>query len=474
MHHKKVLVTFWLVIASCSSGVYAQSYVDSLQQDDQDIISSIAPYSPDVRSMILDVSQYPQAIVKIERVQARSSQSFQDLIASYTREEQEKYYEISRFPEKINQIVSNNSSASDIQAITKDLPEATQKSFIELNASHHDDLIRMNNIYQSSETALQKILAGYPDNVRSEFRKIIGMPDVMNILTNNIGLTVELGEAYKANPSGVTRQLDSLSSSLAQQSSQDLDAYRKDVESNPELQQEMRSAATDFSNSNSQPDNPTYVTNNYYDNTPYPYWFSYPYWFAAPIWYPRPMYYYTGFYYGPGGRIVVTGFPSRIYSNWFFGFGYRHYPALYRHYGSYYSLHRPNIRTMNVYRGFNDASYRHFNRGGFYNGGRTRTSSYVPRNQSHTSWGNMRMGQMHPNNFSNSSFNHFHANSFHNMGWQHVNSPRMNGGSRVGGSMPRSGPTGGSFHSGGGSRSSGSFHGGGMSHGGGGGGHRGR
>jgi len=30
-----------------------------------------------------------------------------------------------------------------------------------------------------------------------------------------------------------------------------------------------------------------------------------------------PYYYNTGFYYGPGGRIVVWGFPSYAYSNGF-------------------------------------------------------------------------------------------------------------------------------------------------------------
>lgn len=465
--HSVCVILMLLMLSGYASS--AQSFTDSLQQDDQDIVASIAPYSEDVRGTILDVAQYPQALVKIERVQSRSSQSFQDLIASYPREEQEKFYEVSRFPEILSQIITNNYGENEIKPIVKDLPAGTQTSFADLNATHHEELIRMNNIYQSSQTALQKILSGYPENVKNEFRTIIGMPDVMNLLTNNIGLTVELGEAYKANPTGVIQQLDSMNTVLSQQSSQDLAAYKNDVESNPELQQEMQHAATDFSSSNSQPDNPAYVTNNYYDNTPYPYWFSYPYWYTVPIWYPRPMYYYTGFYYGPGGRIVVTGFPSRIYSNWFFGFGYRHYPNLYRHYGSYYSLHRSNMRNVNVYRGFNDASYRHFNRGGFYNG-RSRTPVSNPsrmnqgRTRSNANWGTIRMNQMHPTNFNNRGFDHFHANSFHSMGWQHVSSPRMNsGGSHVGRGSGMS--RGGSFSHG----SSGTSHSGGGSHGGGGG-----
>src|SRR5258706_12164853 len=89
-----------LVIVSLSSFLArAQSYQDSLKKDDEDIISSIAPYPADVRDAILNVSQYSQKLVKVERIQARSSQSFQDLVAESPHEEQEKLYELSRYPE---------------------------------------------------------------------------------------------------------------------------------------------------------------------------------------------------------------------------------------------------------------------------------------------------------------------------------------------------------------------------------------
>src|SRR5258706_11430871 len=85
---------------------FSQSYQDSLKKDDDDIIASIAPYPSDVREAILNVSQYPQQIVKIERIQARTSQSFQDMVAAYPREEQEKYYELARYPELIHQLAT--------------------------------------------------------------------------------------------------------------------------------------------------------------------------------------------------------------------------------------------------------------------------------------------------------------------------------------------------------------------------------
>src|SRR6185369_830278 len=84
---------------------YSQSYQDSLKKDDEDIISSIAPYPPDVRDAILNISQYPQKIVKLERIQARTSQQFQDLVSNYSREEQMRYYELSRYPDLVHELV---------------------------------------------------------------------------------------------------------------------------------------------------------------------------------------------------------------------------------------------------------------------------------------------------------------------------------------------------------------------------------
>ncbi len=455
-----------------------QSAAESPVKSDRDMMKEIAPYSADVRTAILEVAQYPQALVQLERIQARSSQSFQDLISGYSRQEQEKFYEISRFPDLLNQLAGEgNKSSNEVKSLLKDLPEATQNSFEEIYGNHYKDLQRMNSMYKTSQDGLQKIISDYPKDIQDDFQKVVSRPDVMNLLTDNIDLTVNLGEDYKANPGEVTGELDRLNSELAVQNANDLDAYKKEVESDPNLAGEMNNAARDFSASYDQPYNPAYVSNNYYANYPYPYWFSYPYWYPAPIWYPRPFYYHTGFYYGPGGRIVVWGLPSRIYSNWFFGYGYRRYPMLYRHYGTYYGY---GHRNDYGYRGRDYGSRNHYSTryGSRYSSrpdnsrnwstGRTLNNAPTYRN---TYRGTMnssinrptRMAQ--PNfqagHLNNRGMNHYRATPSHSTGTMHFGGSGSGGGSRGG--------SGG--HIGGGSHGGGGGHGG---HGGGGGGRRGR
>lgn len=434
---KKLVITCFML--GVLDSPFAQGLIDSLSRDESEIVSSIAPYSADMRSAILNVSQYPQALVKLERTQARTSQSFQDLISPYPRAEQEKFYQAARFPELTNQLVGSGKKSIDkVKSYLKEYPEKVQQQMLDLYTDHYDDLVKINTIYVSSQNTLQKLTAKYAVPVQEDFKKVISTPDIMNLLTDNIDITVSLGEAYKADPSGVTQQLDNLNKQLVEQNSKDLDDYKLAVQKDPKLQAQMKKAADEFAQQYDQEDtNPTYVTNNYYDNYPYQYWYGYPYWYSSPLWYPTPFYYQTGFYYGTGRAMVIVGLPSLFYANWFFRFGHARYPGLYNHYNAYYNVHRTDIINRNVYRGFNTTVRDHFggnrkiNRVKDHNppaAGRVVHVNNPERRsgKANLSRSNNHMNQLNvrPGNFNNNGFNHYHATSFHSAGWHHVGGGR--------------------------------------------------
>ncbi len=477
---------------------FAQSYQDSLKKDDDDIITSIAPYSADVRDAILNASQYSQKLVKIERIQARTSQSFQDLLASSTHEEQEKYYELGRYPDLIHQLVNGPPQTLDqVKPTLTSYPKEVSDAVSALYPMHLQELQSMDKIYQSSQKALEDIIKDLPSNVQGDFRKIVGMPEVMSLLTERIDLAVSLGDAYKNDPQGTKRRLDSLSTQINAQNQKDLDDYKKQVASDPQMQEEMKKSAQDFADSYSangetqgpsdaaldqgqqpvqqqQDQSQPQVVNNYYgsnyDSNPYPYWFGYPSWYASPMWYPRPLYYHTGFYIGAGGAIVVLGLPSRAYSGWFFNYGYQRYPRYYNYCNTYYNAHRTYVNHINLYHGFNSNVNRHFarvnrdnvNRNVSHNAANERRNVNVNREAKVNREANVnreagnRSAPSTPNRNSNSfrnsinsssntvnhqAYNNFHASQFHQQSW---------GGVGGGGARPSSGGGSGFHPSGGG------------------------
>jgi hypothetical protein len=456
------------IVSLQSFFVRAQSYQDSLKKDDDDIISSIAPYPEDVRNAILNVSQYTQKLVKVERIQARSSQSFQDLVADYPRDEQEKFYELSRYPDLVHQLATSSHSTFDqVKPMLDHYPKELESTVRFLFPSRLKEIKSMDKTYQASQDGFDKIIESLPTDVQADFKKIIGMPDVMNLLTEHIDLVVSLGEAYKNDPQGTRQKLNDVSTQVASQNQADLDEYKKKVESDPQMQEEMKKSSQEFADSYSanndssyntqlqqsqqgQPQNQPAVVNNYYyggyNYNPYPYWFGYPYWYSYPIWYPMPLYYYTGFYIGPMGNVVIMGLPSRYYSNWFFNFGYHRYPRYYGFCNTYYNTHRTIINRVNVYNGFHRDVFNHFsrtnnvniNRNTTINRNNTFNRSERNRNSNRQNNNGFRNSiHNNGNNFNQRSFNHFNANQFHQQNWQHVGGGNRGGfgggGGRTGG-----------------------------------------
>lgn len=456
---------------------FGQSFGDSLKKDDDDIVTSIAPYPADVRSAILNVSQYAQKLVKIERIQARTSQSFQDLVASYPREDQEKFYELARYPDLVHQLVEGPpKTLEQVKPTLGKYPKGTQDAVAGLFPMHLADLTAMDKTYQSSQKGLDEVIKSLPDDAQADFKKVVGMPDVMNLLTERIDLVVSLGEAYKADPAGTKAKLDEVSSQITGQNQKDLDDYKKQVESDPQMQEEMKKSAQDFADSYSgdgdtspsdavinqgQTAQPQ-VVNNYYGNNydpyPYAYWFGYPYWYSYPMWYPRPLYYYTGYYIGVGGAVVVTGLPSRAYSGWFFNYGYRRYPRYYNYCNTYYTNHRTMVNNINVYRGFHSSVNQHFtrnresvNRNVNVNRNVTRNNNFdrtVNINRNNNFNRNNTVARPNPsfrnsinapaNNINHQQISNFHATQFHSQGWGGVRGGGAGSAPHVGG--------GGGFH----------------------------
>lgn len=476
MNFGKVLCLVLLIMPGILS--FSQSYQDSLKKDDDDIIASIAPYPADVREAILNVSQYPQKIVKIERIQSRTSQSFQDRLASYPRDEQEKYYELARYPDLIHQLVTGPpQSLEQVKPMLANYPKEVSDAVTSLFPMHLADLQAMDKTYQSSQEALEKIVSDLPNSTQADFKKIIAKPEVMNLLTERIDLVVSLGEAYKNDPQGTKAKLDEQSADINAQNQKDLDEYKKQVESDPQMQEEMKKSAQEFADSYSangedlgpsdavldQGQPQSTVVNNYYygsnyNPNPYPYWFGYPYWYDYPLWYPYPLYYHTGFYFGVGGSLVVIGLPSRAYSGWFFNYGYRRYPHYYNYCNTFYGVHRTYVNHTNVYRGFHTNVNRHFatvnrsesgNRNGSRNNnvrsysGTNRTPS-VTRSPVPTHNANNFRNSINTNSVNRQGFSNFHATQFHQQGWGGVRGGggQFGGGTRIGG--------GGGGHAGGG------------------------
>jgi hypothetical protein len=338
-----------------------QAMMKQMEHDNQATIDAIALYPTDTRRDILEAARYPEVIVRLNGMQKQSKQQFADLLDPYNRTEQEKIYNLTRYPDLISELVyDHRKSQMEIDAIISHYPSEIRKTAKEEGLLNYDLLVQIDQNRYSYLANMDKMLIAYPRVTGNAFRNLIKQPEILSTLYDNMQMTVVLGDLYKTDPQYVLFETDSLNQALTAQNTQGTLDWQQSLNEDPEAQKEYTEAAAEYAQEGGY-DRQEYtgemipdVVN--YDPYPYNWWFGYPTWYATPCWDPYPFWYDWGFYYGPGGRPVFFGMPSAHFMNWYF---YKpehcsHYSAFGNHCYGYYTKHRDSRYSNPVSRGVND------------------------------------------------------------------------------------------------------------------------
>ncbi|HEY3388622.1 MAG TPA: hypothetical protein VGK38_03560 [Prolixibacteraceae bacterium] len=352
-HRKIKYITLPLILLAIIMGFSIQGRAQSgsknellkMIEDDRTTVDAIAGYDGRVRSDILQVAQTPEVLDKIEELQKRSQNQFRTIINDYDRDAQTAFYDMARYPNLIADLVSDGKpSSSEVNAIVSRYPEDIHETAKKYARMYFDVLLSINLLNNEIDREFQIYLEPYDPQTRESVKALIAYPEIVSILVEDKDFTALLGEVYNEDPQWVEGNLNKISQELAEQNKEDLDAYKNQIQNDPEAYNEMLEAADKFARENneareessSDPIVEVRVINSY------PYWFGYPYWYSDPYWRPYPLYYHTGFYRNHYGNIVFVGLPSYHFIHWQ---TYNHptlYPHLSYNYYSYYENHYVN------------------------------------------------------------------------------------------------------------------------------------
>ena len=348
--------TILLLLLSGSVVLTAQTgepLLAQLAEEEKDAVNALVMYPEDTRLAILESSKYPEALIKMQRIQEQTSESFKELLSGYAQSTQEMIWDLTRYPGLVERLArEGNGSRSNIQAILKDYPETVHDNALSAGIQYLPLLEEIERLQVSADKAFNSLLKDYPPEVQNALNTLLGLPEVLSILTDNIELTLLVGDVYRRDPQLVLQKADSLSLEVARQNAQELEGWKEELDNNPEVVEELKASAEEFASEYGYDDefydypdddvyyddhSEAYVVEHYYYYN-YPYWFGYPYWYTYPRWRPYPYWYDWGFYFRPGGTIVILHLPSYYFTNWYFYTPYHHYryPHLSAHFVRHY------------------------------------------------------------------------------------------------------------------------------------------
>ncbi|MBK9338387.1 MAG: hypothetical protein IPM98_18330 [Lewinellaceae bacterium] len=349
------IVILLLGIISAAYSQTDKALLRDLARENQKSIEALALYPEDARLAILEAAKYPEVLIKMQSIREKTSAAFRTLIEDYPRNTQAIFYDLTRYPGLVADLAARQGNRDALRQTLDVLPGDKQSEALGVVERQAGTMSKINDLNRTAQGAYDNLIAGYPAPAQQAFRTLLGLPEVVDILNEDLRFTILVGDVYREDPAWAIRKMDSLNLAVARTHAAEQEEWKKNIENDPQAQQELQAAANEYATEYGYTDEiydivnddlyaapgsaPTRVVYQY--QYAYPYWFGYPWWSPQPWWRPYPYWWYWGFY-PYQSTIVIIHMPSYHFMHWYFYHPYHHhhYNRLSTHFVNHYYGHR--------------------------------------------------------------------------------------------------------------------------------------
>ncbi|HNE30270.1 MAG TPA: hypothetical protein PLW66_13930, partial [Saprospiraceae bacterium] len=306
-----------------------------LAEENKKSVEALALYPLDTRLAILEACKYPEVLIKMNNAREKTSAAFRTQIEDFPQSVQQTVYDLVRYPGLISILADRRSDPEGMRKALLQLPENQRDAAFDFAADHPLTLRNIDQLNRTAEKAFEDMIAPYPPTAQAAFRQLVQLPEVLDILNQDLRFTILVGDVYKEDPAWVIHQTDSLNLAVARSQAEELAEWKNEVEQDPQVQAELNAAATEYARDYGYDDQSyPYDDDVYYDGRHeppayvayhYPWWFGYPWWYGQPCWRPYPWWYDWGFYPYHSHTVVIVYMPSWQFMEWYFDHPHHHY-----------------------------------------------------------------------------------------------------------------------------------------------------
>lgn len=327
-----------------------------LAEENQKSVDALVLYPSETRLAILEATKHPETLIKMQDMRERTSAAFRTLIEDFPRATQAVFYDLNRYPGLVERLVSQKNDGPALRKLLEILPKESRDESFGVVDRQMPTFVQVNELNQTTHRAFERLTAGYPVAAKQAFEHLLGLPEVIDLLNEDLRFTILLGETYRDNPAWTIHKMDSMNLAVARSQAEELQNWKTDLENDPAAQAELQAAARDYAAENVY-DSEYYDGDDFYEREaevtvhhyyePYPYWYGYPYWSPYPRWHPYPWWWEWGGHFQPNG-VVVVYLPSYYFMHWYFRNPRHHrdYNHLSTHFVNHYNGHRQSGTTI--------------------------------------------------------------------------------------------------------------------------------
>ena len=350
---------FLLVFSSIMNGQNDKALLRELAAENQKSVEALALYPSETRLAILEAAKYPEVLIKMNNTRQKTAAAYRTLVEDFPRPTQEVFYNIARYPGMTQELTVKQESPAAIREVLRQMPEKERADAYDVVQNQMRTLLKINELELTARRTFEDLIYDYPPSAQAAFRQLVELPEVLDILNEDLRFTILVGDVYRSNPAWVIHKTDSLNLAVARNHAEELDEWKSSIENDPEAQQELEAAAGEYAREYGYDTDDYYVADDiYYDDYlvrhhavvtyHYSWWFGYPWWYPEPIWRPYPWWYHSGFYHHP--QFVVVYMPSWHFMHWYFDRPqhHQHYSHLSSHFVNHYYGYRHSGTSISM------------------------------------------------------------------------------------------------------------------------------
>ena len=349
------------------------SLLGDLAEENKKSVEALVLYPAETRLAILQATKSPEILIKMQNMREKTSAAFRTLIEDFPRTTQAVFYDVNRYPGLVESLVLQKNDPAAIRRLLQVMPADKVEEAFGVVSRQMPTLTQIKDLSQTTQRAFERLIAGYPIPAQQAFTHLLALPEVIDLLNEDLRFTIMVGDVYRENPAWVIEKMDSLNLVTARAHAEELQNWKTNIENDPEAKLELQAAAREYAtengyaveeaetngddvyvfddvyydkdNANKRPDRQ--VVHHDYD--PYPYWYGFPWWEPYPRWHPYPWWWDWGAYFRPRG-VVIIYLPSYHFMNWYFDRPYHHdrYNRLSTHFVQHYYGYRSSGATISM------------------------------------------------------------------------------------------------------------------------------
>ena len=259
-----LMVLFLILAPGFTLAQTDREWLTDLATEEEEAINTLVLYPSDTRQAILEVSMHPEALIKMETIQTKVKTAFQSVVEKHPQSVQELIWDLTRYPGLIEELVEvENGTSGEVKQVLKKYPAIIHERAREAVQSYSKELVEIIKLNEEAESAFTILLTNYPESTQEALKHLLDLPEVLSILTDNIKLTVLLGDLYRNDPNLVLHQADSLNLVVAREQARELEDWKKSLETDPQARKELEASAEAFGKEHDG----YYYDDYYYDDT---------------------------------------------------------------------------------------------------------------------------------------------------------------------------------------------------------------